>query len=320
MEENLKDSENKVDGENVKDSDEKKNELLWREVGNMSFKALQKAKEMVKVGVKLIDVADSVESFVVNEGFDLAFPLNLSINDQAAHYTPTLNDDKVFGEKDVVKLDFGAAKEGILGDCAVTVDLSGEYSKMLEATELALANAISVIKPGIRMYEIGIEIAKTIEGMGFKPIKNLGGHGVGVHDLHIDPFVPNFDNGDDSELEVGDIIAIEPFATTEAGRGQVANSDTVEIYSFVFPAPVRSKDSRLLIEKIAKRNEHEPFAVRWFGNILGSKFGLYAAIGELVRSNALNPHPVLIERGKGIVSQHEGQVIVTEGGCEVITK
>jgi len=319
MTENLVNSENSTNEKGMENSDEK-NELLWKEVGKISFTAIQKAGEMIKPGMKLIDVADFIESFVVNEGFDIAFPLNLSINNQAAHYTPTLNDDKVFGDKDVVKIDFGATKKGILGDCAVTIDLSGEYSKMLESTELALSNAISIIKPGIKIRDIGIEISKTIEGMGFKPIKNLGGHGVKIHDLHTDPFIPNFDNGDNSELEVGDIIAIEPFATTESGRGQVTNSDIVEIYSFVFPAPVRSKNSRLLIEKIAKRNEHEPFAVRWFGDILESKFELYAAISELVRVNALDPHPVLIELNGGIVSQHEKQIVVTETECDVITK
>ncbi len=319
MAEEIIDDENSIKKEDTEE-DSEHTEALWKEVGKISFRALQKAKDMIKPGVRLLDVADSIESFVINEGYNMSFPINLSINDQAAHYTPTLNDDSVFGDTDVVKIDFGAGKEGILGDCAVTVDLSGEYSKLLESTELALANAVSIIKPGIEMREIGKEISESIKGKGFKPIKNLGGHGVEIHDLHTDPFVPNFDNGDYTELKVGDVIAIEPFATTESGRGQISNSDIVEIFSFVFPTIVRSTNSRLLIKKIAERNKKEPFAVRWFGDVLKPKFELYAAISELARSNAIYPHPVLIELGKGIVSQHEWQVIVTKEGCDVITK
>lgn len=295
-------------------------ETVRRNVGSVSFRAVQKAKEMVKPGVRLIDVAEAVEKFVKDEGYDLAFPVNLSVNSEAAHYTPRLGDEKIFQDNDVVKIDFGAAKDGVLGDCACTVDLSGKYQKLLESTEKALEGVIPIIKPGVKVRDIGKKIAETIEGMGFKPIKNLGGHGVEIHNLHTDPFIPNFDNGDDTELEEGDVIAVEPFATTESGRGYVANSDVAEIFSLIYDAPTRSADSRALLKAIIDMERAEPFAVRWFGDVIKSKFGMYAAVNELVINGAIEPHPMLVELGNGIVSQHESMFAVVKDGCEVLTK
>ncbi len=304
------------DHDEMSEEEEKK---LRDEVGAFSFKALQKAREMVKVGAKLIDVAEYVENYARENGFEIAFPLNLSVGKEAAHYTPTLSDEKVFLPTDVVKIDFGAGKKGVLGDCATTVDLSGNYQKLLEATEAALNDAVSMVKAGVMVKEIGRVIAKTITDRGFLPIKNLGGHGVGVHDLHSEPFIPNFDNGDTTTLEDGDLIAIEPFASYK-GRGFVGNSDVVEIYSFRYPFQTRSSGSRAMMNKIREMEWTEPFALRWFGDAIGSKFELYAAIKELERAGAVEGHPMLVELGDGIVSQHEAEVVVEEGGCKVITR
>jgi hypothetical protein len=62
--------------------------------------------------------------------------------------------------------------------------------------------------------EIGRTISETITDLGFNPIQNLSGHGVSHFNIHDSPSIPNFDNGDDTTLEKGDTIAIEPFATT----------------------------------------------------------------------------------------------------------
>ena len=82
---------------------------------------------MVKPGARLLDVAESAEKFLKDKGFGLAFPINLSVNEQAAHYTPSVGDERIFTENDLVKIDFGAERNGLLGDGAITVDLSGKH-------------------------------------------------------------------------------------------------------------------------------------------------------------------------------------------------
>ncbi len=299
--------------------EEKKiDQKLLEEVGAISYKALMLAKERVKPGAKLLDVANFVEKYLKDNGYGMAFPLNLSVNNQAAHYTPSVDDETVFGENDIVKVDFGAEKEGVLGDCAVTVDLSHNNQKLVEATQEALLSAIAVVKAGVMVRDIGKEIERTIKSMGFVPISNLGGHSVEMHELHSHIFVPNFDNGDDTVLEEGAVVAIEPFATN--GKGMVTESDICDIYSYDIDVQTRMKESRSAFEEIKKSYSHEPFAVRWLANAVPSRFGLYAGIAELARAGALTAYPTLIELGKGLVSQAEAEIVVEKGGCKILTK
>ncbi len=291
-----------------------------RDVGKMSYKVLSRARDMVKPGARLIDVANGLEGYLKEQGYGCAFPLNLSINNEAAHYTPTMDDGKAFSESDVVKVDFGAAKDGLLGDCAFTADLSGEHGDLVESTDEALEAAINSVRAGVEVRKIGAEIARVIEASGFKPIRNLGGHGVSEHDLHSEIFIPNFDNGDTTTLKEWQVIAIEPFATTANGRGIVHDSDTFEIYGFVEAAPVRSQNARSILAEIASKYQSEPFAVRWLSNILPSKFALYAAVRELLVAGAIESYPMLIEAAGGTVSQSEKEMLVTKDACEVLTK
>lgn len=64
--------------------DTKKDIETIREVGRASVEAMLMAKELVKPGVKLLDVANAAENFLREKGFGLAFPINISRNEQAA--------------------------------------------------------------------------------------------------------------------------------------------------------------------------------------------------------------------------------------------
>ncbi|MCL4373479.1 MAG: type II methionyl aminopeptidase [Candidatus Marsarchaeota archaeon] len=291
-----------------------------KEVGNASVEALNIAAQMIKPGAKLIDVAKAAEGHVAEKGFDFAFPINISINGQAAHYTPSLNDELAFGENDIVKLDFGAAKDGLLGDVALTVSTASDnrHASMLEATKEALDEAISMVKAGARVSDIGKAISAKIEAKGFQPIRNLGGHGVGVHNLHADIFIPNYDNGDDTALEEGQLIAIEPFATLKNGKGIVVEGDAEEIFQFEQSANVRMENSRKLLKAIMEKYSTEPFAARWLGSVLNDRFALYSSLHDLMRAGAISSYPVLVESSGAIVSQHEAEMVVGKDSCDVV--
>jgi methionyl aminopeptidase len=192
----------------------------FREAGKASFEALTYAKELVKPGKKLIDTANELEKFMKGKGFGLAFPVNISINENAAHYTPTVNDESVFTNNDLVKIDLGARKDTYLQDCAVTIDLSGKYANFVDTAQKALQEAISSVKAGRKVCEIGAAVEKVVKGAGLKPIENLGGHGISEEDLHADIFIPNYDNGDDTALEEGQVVAAAAaVATGEEAEG-----------------------------------------------------------------------------------------------------
>jgi methionyl aminopeptidase len=290
------------------------------EVGKASQDAIVAASKLVKPGKTLLEVAEAAEKQLKATGFGLAFPLNLSQNERAAHYSPSLEDKTIFSEKDIVKIDFGAEKNGVLGDGALTIDLSGEHGKMIEAAELALDNAISMVKAGAEVGKIGAEIGRTIEKAGFQPIINLGGHGIEENDLHTGSFIPNYDNGDETVLEEGTIIAIEPFITTASARGQVTEGDATEIYSATGGGDIpRTPTARKLLSEIQAKYPSNPFAARWLSSGL-SRFSLYSAISDLFRNGCIQSSPVLVELSNAPVAQAEAELLVESDNCRIITR
>jgi methionyl aminopeptidase len=299
------------------ENDDGKDDIAqMKELGKVSVEALRKAKSAAKEGASLLDVAETVESFIKERGYGLAFPINISVNERAAHYTPAFDDATAFTEKDVVKLDLGAEKDGMLSDIALTVDISQNNQDLVDASREALENAVSMVRAGARVRDIGKEIGSTIEKHKFKPVTNLGGHGIDTDGLHTGLFIPNYDNGDDAVLEEDTVIAIEPFATT--GRGFVTEIGVCEIYELASSAMPRAPDARILLGEIAQKYSKNPFAVRWLSKLMNSRFRLYAAMHALVTSGTIEPYPVLAEVTGGLVSQTEAQMLVRKDSCDII--
>jgi methionyl aminopeptidase len=289
-----------------------------KQAGKVSRAALEHAKTLVKPGKKLLDIADELEKFMKDKGCEIAFPVNLSINDAAAHYTPQFNDTATVPEGAVLKIDLGARKETYLTDCALTVSLSDKYTKLVEATGEALENAISLVRDGRPVNEIGREIEKVAKSHGFNPIRNLGGHGIEQDELHAGVFIPNYDNGDTTALEEGQVVAIEPFLTT--GAGLVTEGDILQIYQKVSDDVPRSPDSRRLSQFISDSYLTYPFAMRWLLKGSGlDEFKVRKGIADLANIGALGPFPVLVEKSKGIVAQAEKALIVEKDSCTVVT-
>ncbi len=288
------------------------------EVGKQSYTVLKEVGSHIKPGVRLVDIAKEVEAQLKEKNLTCSFPVNISANDNAAHYTPSFNDPRVFSDGDVVKLDIGGRSADYLSDLAITVDLSGEHGKLVEASEKALENAISIVKAGRKVSEIGKEINSTYAKYGINPIKNLGGHGIAKGELHAEPFIPNFDNDDDTELEEGDFIAIETFATE--GEGYVIEGDYVQIFSMVREGQLRDAEHRKIMDFISKNYSTYPFAMRWLTEEFGSEFKVKSALNEMASKGMIDAYPVLVERSKGIVAQTEKSMIVERDSCTVTTE
>jgi len=288
----------------------------YREAGKISSEVREWSRALIKEGANILEVAEKIEAKIREKGGELAFPANVCINDITAHYTPSFQDKTLIQAGDVISVDLGVHVDGFIADTAYTVDLSGNYGKMLETNEKALENAISLIKPGTSVSDIGAIVQKTITDAGYKPIENLTGHEVKQYDLHAGLSVPNIKVPYDWEVEEGMVLAIEPFATD--GYGRVIESKKAEIFSLLEERPTRLREARTLLKEIGPRKEL-PFAERWFTKKI-SPLRLSLALRNLVQDGILKAYPVLHEKEKGIVSQFEHTVIVTEKGCEVTTE
>ncbi|HTY92112.1 MAG TPA: type II methionyl aminopeptidase [Methanocella sp.] len=282
----------------------------YRKAGAILKEVRENAVPRVKKGAKLLDVADAIEAEIIEKGAKPAFPVNISINQEAAHDSPGVDDERVFGD-DMVKVDIGAHIDGYIADTAVTVDLSGNPD-LVKASRTALEQAIKLVRPGVNTTEIGAVIEETIEGFGFKPIYNLTGHGLGHYVQHSEPAIPNKRIGQGVKLEAGQVIAIEPFATN--GIGIVVEGSFIEIFSLIHTKPVRMPHERELLKKIQEYNGL-PFARRWLKDI---KY-VDKSLTSLMRQGIIHGYPVLVEHQHGLVSQAEHTMIITEDGSELTT-
>lgn len=277
------------------------------QAGKIAAEALQYGKSLIKPGTKVVDVLDKVETKILELGGGIAFPAQISLNKFAAHSCSDINDDTVF-DKQIVKLDVGAHVNGNIADNALTVDLSGEHEDLIKASREALNNVLKEIKIGMTLSEIGKIVQETIESYGFKPVRNLSGHGLGNFNIHVAPSVPNFENGSNFKLEKGMVIAIEPFASS--GAGMIKEQGEASVFTLRDNVNVRDPITRKVLEKI-KKYKCLPFAKRWLEKEFGEKKTAFA-LRRLKFSGALTVHKPLADTSGGMVSQAEHSVIVLE--------
>ena len=75
-----------------------------RKAGKILARVADDSKRMIIVGEGLLDIAESIEKMIRDNGVEPAFPVNISLNEFAAHYTPEADCKRTLGEKDLVKI------------------------------------------------------------------------------------------------------------------------------------------------------------------------------------------------------------------------
>ncbi len=288
----------------------------YLKAGEIARKVKTESHDIIKQGAKYVDVAKFIESKIKEYGGAPAFPVNISVNNISAHYTPTIDDAKTFAKGDYVKVDIGAHVDGYISDTAFTVKVGESDDDLIIASKEALSAAIDMVRPGVKTNEIGRVINETITGYGFKPIENLTGHGLDRYLTHSSPSIPNVDTGQGVALKEGDIIAIEPFATDGAGR--VMDDEQYLIFKYLADRPIRLPLARKVMQTIKRNYSNLPFAQRWLSEIY-TKRKTEFALKYLVRSSSIYAYSVLKEMDGGNVSQSEHSMIITADGAEVYT-
>ncbi|MFC7176044.1 type II methionyl aminopeptidase [Halosegnis marinus] len=288
-----------------------------RQAGAILAQVRDEAAERTEVGTGYLEISEWAENRIRELGEERgvpaepAFPVNVSVDHEAAHGAAAPGDDRTIGEE-MVKLDIGVQVDGWLADTAVTVDFTGN-TELVEAAEQALEAALDAVGPGVHTGEIGAEIEDVIDGYGYNPVVNLTGHGLGHWDQHTAPNIPNRAVESGVELEVGDVVAVEPFATD--GGGKVTEGQQEEIYALEKEASVRNRQARQALEQIVEEFRTLPFARRWLDTSRAEM-----ALRRLQQQGVVHGYPVLQEDKGRLVSQREHTLIVTEDGCEVTTR
>ena len=207
---------------------EESNLKFWKDAGHVARRTVEGIKGEIVAGKSWDDLIDSAERFIRRHGGTPAFPVTISVNDIAAHYTTNsmlskpegFEGEMTFEKGDLVKLDVGIKLQGWIGDNALTVpvgEINGEQKRLLAVTEESLFVAISHARAGAPLHDLCASVEDYVTRFGFTVVRDLVGHGVG-RQLHEEPQVPNFrPSGKSPVLKAGMILAIEPMINAGVG-------------------------------------------------------------------------------------------------------
>ena len=310
----------KEDAEKKDDEDKLKFESLKR-AGEISKGVKKFIKPQIKVGVKALDIIEITEGKINELGGACAFPVNLCINNIAAHYTSPIKDDGLtINDGDIVKIDIGIHVEGYIVDTAFSINFNNDKSleNIIQATEVAIDAAKMMAKPKVNTRELGKKIESVIKGFKYYPIKELGGHQIERWTVHGKKALPELGNQGGDTMEEGDVFAIEIFASNGEGSIHATNNAYIyEINPYSGRVPLRRKSSKQMLAFVNKNYNTLPFAERW----LAKEFRMGVAFGlqELAQQNKLKIHHVLAERKDVFVAQAEETILLTKDGFEQLT-
>ena len=277
--------------------------------GELARQVRHYGKSPIVKGASYQDIIKKINEKIIEVGGRAAFPPQIALNHVAAHFLPSPDEDIILSDE-VVKLDIGVSYLRAIGDCAVTVDLSGNHQPLVDAVEAALLAVEQNIQVGMPIRQIGQIIEDKIHSLGFNPIKNLCGHGLGRFKVHMSPSIPNWNDGSLGVIKPGMTFAVEPFATT--GRGFVVVTGAPMIFSFSSMRPLQSTIARELLTKI-KTFEGLPFSMQ---DMMGahSLEEIELGLTELIDRKVIAGYPPLVEVDHGMVAQAENSILIDDNG------
>lgn len=292
----------------------------YRQAGKIASEVRENARKTYHVGSTLLEVCESIEEKIKLRNASPAFPVNVSLNEIAAHYTAEPQDETTVKEGDVLKIDIGVHVDGYVADTAVTVCYNAKYDSLVKAAEYALAEAVKFSRANVQAGEIGKLIENAISKFGCKPIQNLSGHSLEQYTIHAGKSIPNVKAfGSTFALVPNRAYAVEPFVTTKEGLGIVYEGKIKNIFGITSRKPVKeSVDAGKFLDEIWERYKTLPFALRW----MTDKYDVTEArglLGLLVKRRNIHAYPILVEGHGKIVAQAEHTFVPTESSVEVIT-
>ncbi|MET0467221.1 MAG: type I methionyl aminopeptidase [Aeromicrobium sp.] len=196
-----------------------------RPAGRFVAEVLTTLAETADVGMDLLELDALAHRMIKDRGAESCYidyapsfgrgpfgkVLCTSVNDAVLHGLPH---KYKLRDGDLVSFDFAASVDGWVCDSALSVVVGTpreEDLRLIEATEVALARAIEVARPGNKIGDISATIGQTAREYGYSVNTQFGGHGVG-RTMHGDPHISNDGvAGRGFPLKQGLVIAIEPW-------------------------------------------------------------------------------------------------------------
>lgn len=194
---------------------------------------LKEMKNFAKVGMTTKELDDFGGNILKNLGANSApfvtykFPgfTCISVNNEFCHGIPSAK--TILCEGDLINIDVSAELDGFWSDNGNSFVLGEDihqHQKLVDASKEILKKAISNIKGGVKIADIGFLMENEAKKRGYKVIKNLGGHGIG-RSLHEEPDeLLNYRNRyDQRRFKKNAVVAIETFISTNSSQAVELN-------------------------------------------------------------------------------------------------
>lgn len=199
-----------------------------RIAGRLAAELLDMIGAHIAPGVSTDEIDAICHDFQVTQQHAIPAPLGYkgfpksvctSVNHVVCHGIPS---DKRLKNGDIINVDVTPIKDGWHGDSSRMFFVgtpSVQARRLVEVAFAALWKGIDLVRPGVRLGDIGHAIQTYVEGEGFSVVREYCGHGIG-RVFHEDPQVLHYgEPGTGMQLVEGMTFTIEPMVN--AGKRQV---------------------------------------------------------------------------------------------------
>ncbi|KTC84371.1 MULTISPECIES: type I methionyl aminopeptidase [Legionella] len=190
-----------------------------RVAGNLAALVLQMVEPYVIAGISTRELEQICRKYIIEDLEAIPSTLNhygfpacicTSINHVVCHGIPS---DKIIKVGDILNIDVTVQKDGYIGDTSkmfLIGDVKPFAKKLVEVTQECLYKAIAIVRPGIRLGDIGSIIQEHAEKNRYSVVREFGGHGIG-QTMWEEPHVMHFGKPNTGlELQAGMTFTIEP--------------------------------------------------------------------------------------------------------------
>ena len=186
--------------------------------GNLAAKTLDMLTENIKEGVST-DYIDKLGYEFIKDNGGYSAPLYYrgftkslctSLNHVVCHGIPS---DRVLRDGDAINVDVTAIIDEHYGDTSRMFcigNTSVKLNNLIDTTYESMMRAIKILKPGIKLGDIGYEIQSYVEEKGFSVVRDFCGHGISTT-FHEHPNILHFGSKNSGmEIRPGMTFTIEP--------------------------------------------------------------------------------------------------------------
>lgn len=333
----MSDSENEQEINDLSNADVT---TKYRSAGDIVNKALQFVIKQCVPDADIYTICESGDKFIEDETAKLynkkdkdgkamqkgvAFPVCVSVNDIAGHFSPLKSESKALKAGDVAKIDLACHIDGFIAQAGHTVIVGGEKvedkrADVIHAAWKGAQAALRLVQVGNKNTDVTKAFMKIADEYNCKPLQGVLSHQMKKHVIDGNRTIIGCETPDEKvdefEFAANEVYCIDVVMSTGEGKGK-----EVEVRHTVYKRDVentyslKTQKARQFISEVNKRFPTLPFTLRAIEDEQVARVG----VSESKRHGLLDEYPVLKERDGEIVAQFKMTLLLLPGGTKQIT-